>query len=265
MKIYISADIEGISGIVNWDEATRWKPDYPPFSAQMTKEVQAACEGSNNAGATEIWVKDAHGVGRNLDISQFPINTKLIRSFSGHPFCMMQELDDSFDAVMMIGYHSYAGSDGNPLAHTLETELAYLKINDEFASEFLINAYTASLVGVPVAFVSGDVGICEHVNQINSNIKTIGLNKGVGDSVISIHPQLAFNQIKDAVETCLKGDLKGCIIPLPESFKVELSFVNHSKAYKASFYPNMKKLSATTVLFETDDYFEVLRMLNFVL
>lgn len=69
MKIYISADIEGITGIVDWDEATRWKPDYPPFSAEMLKEVQAACEGANDGGAEEIWIKDAHGVGRNLNFA----------------------------------------------------------------------------------------------------------------------------------------------------------------------------------------------------
>lgn len=264
MKIYISADIEGISGIANWDEATRWKPDYPPFSDEMLKEVQAACEGANNAGANEIWIKDAHGVGRNLSFAGLPINTKLIRSFSGHPFCMMQEIDNTFDAALMIGYHSYASSDRNPLSHTLVTDLSYIKINDELTSEFLINAYTASYVGVPVVFVSGDAGLCEHVKQINANINTVGLNKGIGDSVISIHPQLAFNNIKEAVESSLKGELNKCIVPLPEWYKVELSFTNHSKAYKASFYPNMKKISATNVLFETDDYFEVLRMLSFV-
>lgn len=264
MKIYISADIEGIAGIVNWDEATRWKPDFPPYSDEMTKEVQAACEGANNAGTKEIWIKDAHGVGRNLSFSGLPINTKLIRSFSGHPFCMMQELDNTFDAALMLGYHSFAGSDGNPLSHTLETELSYMKINDEFASEFLINAYTAAYVGVPVVFVSGDMELCEHVNQINMDIKTVGLNKGIGNSVVSIHPQLAFSSIKEAVEASLKGELNKCIIPLPEWFKVELAFVNHSKAYKASFYPGMQKISATNVLFETDDYYEVLRMLSFV-
>ena len=168
MKIYISADIEGIAGIVNWDEATRWKPDYSPFCEELMKEVKAACEGANDAGAQEIWIKDAHGVGRNLNFGGLPINTKLIRAFSGHPFCMMQELNNSFDAVLMIGYHSYASSDGNPLSHTLETELSYLKINGELASYFLIKSCTASLVGVPVVFVSGVKGLCEHVNLIVS-------------------------------------------------------------------------------------------------
>lgn len=264
MKIYISADIEGISGIVHWDEATRWKPDYPPFNTEMQREVQAACEGANSSGAKEIWIKDAHGVGRNLSLNDLPTNTKLIRSFSGHPFCMMQEIDDTFDAVLMVGYHSYASSDENPLAHTLDTDLSYIKINGEYASEFLINTYTASLVGVPVIFISGDFGICKHAKNINNNIKTVSANNGVGNSVISIHPQMVFESIKKGVEEALKGDISKCNISLPEWFKIELSFINHSKAYKGSFYPKIKKISPTKLLFETDDYFEVLRMLSFV-
>lgn len=264
MKIYLSADIEGVVGICNWDEATRWKPDYPPFCEEMLKEVQAACEGANIAGAKEIWIKDAHGVGRNLNLNTLPMNTKLIRSFSGHPFSMMQELDNSFDAVLMIGYHSYAGSDQNPLSHTLETELSYIKINDEYASEFLINAYTASYVGVPVVFVSGDIGVCEHVNKINKNIETVGVNRGIGNSVISIHPQLAYDHIKSLVECSLKNDMSQCVIPLPDFFKIEISFLNHTKAYKGSFYPGIKKISSTNLIFKTSNYFDVLRMLSFV-
>lgn len=116
----------------------------------MMREVQSACEGANNTGTKEIWIKDAHGIGRNLNFNGLPINTKLIRSFSGHLFCMMQELDNTFNAVLMIGYHSFAGSDGNPLSHTLKDTVAYIKINGELASEFLINTYTASYVNVPV-------------------------------------------------------------------------------------------------------------------
>jgi D-amino peptidase len=265
MKIYISADIEGVAGIVHWDEATRWKPDYPPFSNEMLREVQAACEGANLVNTEEIWIKDAHGVGRNLDFSNLPENVKLIRSFSGHPFSMMQELDDTFDAVLMIGYHSYAGSDMNPLAHTLETDLSYVKINGEYASEFLINAYTASLLGVPVVFVSGDEGICENVKAINENIRTVPVGKGIGNSVISNHPNVVFKQITQMVGDSLKNDTNSCKIDLPAEFKVELGFVEHAKAYKASFYPGMKKVGAATLLFETKEYFEVLRMLNFVL
>jgi D-amino peptidase len=264
MKIYISADIEGITGTTNWDETSKWKPDYLPFREEMTKEVQAACEGANNVGAKEIWIKDAHGTGRNLDFNGLPSNTKLIRGFSGHPFLMMQELDNTFDAVLMIGYHSYAGSDESPLAHTLKTGMCYIKINGEYASEFLINTYTAAMVGVPVVFVSGDIGICNYIKEFNSNIRTVGVNKGVGDSVISPHPHVVCKDIKTGVQEALRGDIRNCRISLPKRFEIELSFAEHTKAYKGSFYPNMRKISSRKLFFETSDYFEVLRMLSFV-
>lgn len=264
MKIYISADIEGVSGIVNWDEATRWKPDYVSYLEEMMREVQSACEGANNAGAKEIWIKDAHGIGRNLNFNGLPVNTKLIRSFSGHPFCMMQELDNTFNAVLMIGYHSFAGSDGNPLSHTLEDTVAYIKINGELASEFLINTYTASYVNVPVVFVSGDVQLCKHAERINPHIKTVELNKGVGDTVICLHPQIANDRIREGVESSLKVSFTQCLIPLPSVFDIEISFNSHTKAYKVSFYPGMRKLTSNTLNFKTTDYFEVLRMLSFV-
>jgi D-amino peptidase len=264
MKIYISADMEGIVGIANWDETMKKHGDYPPFVEEMQKEVQGACEGAVSGGAKEIWVKDAHGSGRNLTFAGLPINTKLIRAFSGHPFCMMEGIDSSFDGALMIGYHSGGGYDGNPLSHTLDTEFSYIKINGIVASEFLINAYTASYVGVPVLFVSGDEELSEHVKSINPNIKALGVNKGFGKSVISSHPDLTITRIKETVEDSLKGDLKSCFIPLPESFEVEISFVKHVDAFKASFYPGMKKLSPTKVLFSSNDYFEVLRMLNFM-
>jgi len=265
MKVFISADIEGITGIVHWDEATRWKPDYPPYNDELLNEVRAACEGANQAGAKEILIKDAHGVGRNLNFSNLPDNVKILRSFSGHPYGMMQEIDNTFDAVLMIGYHSYGSSDQNPLSHTLDDNLSYIKINGEYASEFLINGYTASLENVPIAFVSGDYGLCEHVKEINPNIETVGLSKGIGNSAIGIHPNVAFEKIKHGVENKLKNKNDNCKISLPEKFNVEISFLNHTKAYRSSFYPGMVKKSSTNLLFETNEYFEVLRMLAFVI
>jgi D-amino peptidase len=75
---------------------------------------------------------------------------------------------------------------------------------------------------------------------------------------------LAVKQIKEGVESILKEDMSKCKINLPKHFKVELSYTNHWRAYKASFYPKMKQLSSTNVAFESDDYFEILRMLLFV-
>lgn len=265
MKIYISADIEGITGITHWDEAEKSKSDYQKFAKQMTDEVKAACEGAINAGADEIWIKDAHDTGRNIIAVDLPQTVRLVRGWSEHPYSMVQELDESFDALLMIGYHSFGGSSSNPLSHTLSSNLNYIKLNEEFTSEFLIHSYAAANVGVPVVFVSGDEGICMEVNKVNKNIKTVAVNKGVGNSVISIHPQLAVEKIKESVESILKGDIDKCKIELPDHFKVKISYKKHVSAFKASFYPGMKQISSTNVVFESDDYFEILRMLLFVI
>jgi D-amino peptidase len=265
MKIYISADIEGVTGSTHWDETEKSKADFNEFAVQMTKEVIAACEGAQSAGAKDIWVKDAHDSARNIDISMLPHNSKVIRGWSRHPFCMMQELDETFDGAIMIGYHSAGSLSGNPLSHTLNNSTVnYIKINEEIASEFLINAYTASFVGVPVVLVSGDEELCEAVNKTNSNIKTVAVKKGVGNSTISIHPELAVDRIKAAVKDILKGDYSDCLVALPDKFKVEIGYSNHKYAYAASFYPGAKLISPTNIVFEADNYFDVLRMLMFL-
>ena len=113
MKIYISADMEGITGVTHWDEVEHEKPlAYNQFQERMTNEVLAACNGANDVGAKEIWVKDAHYFGRNILAEKLPANVRLIRGWSGHPYSMVQELDESFDALLMLGYHSMAGHGG---------------------------------------------------------------------------------------------------------------------------------------------------------
>lgn len=263
MKIYISADIEGVAGIVHWNEASMDQADYQEFRVQMSNEVAAACEGALNAGATEILVKDAHGSGRNIIPSRLPEQAKLIRGWSEHPFSMVQELDESFQAAMMIGYHSWAGSNTNPLAHTLRGKLTYVKINERLASEFLLSYYTAALVNVPVVFVSGDEGICREATALNEMVRTIAVSQGVAGSTISIHPQLAVSRIKEGVELALKRDLSSFRVDLPPHFRMEMRFRDHADAYIASFFPGVTTVDPHTVSFESDGYFELLRLLMF--
>lgn len=264
MKIYISADIEGTTGITHWDEANKEKPDWKVYQEQMTNEVLAACEGALNAGATEIWVKDAHATGRNIIVSRLPVEVKIIRGWSGHPFCMAQGLDETFEAMMFTGYHSRAGADTNPLAHTFNSAPAYIKINATFASEFLVHSYIAAMLGVPVAFLSGDEGLCQDVKSLNEQIETVAVNQGIGDSTISIHPNLAVKRIREGVERALKRDLQACKIPLPASFMVEIRYKDSKKAYRASYFPGARQVDSHTIGFDTTRYFDVLRLLLFV-
>ena len=264
MKVFISADIEGITGTSHWDEADKKSSDYSEFQEQMTAEVIAACEGALQAGATEIWVKDAHATARNIIAAKLPQEVRLIRGWSGHPFSMVQELDETFAAMLMIGYHSPAGSDANPLAHTKSGSASHIKINDHYASESLLHAYAAAWVNVPVVFVSGDAGLCSEAESLIPNITTVAVKKGMGNSTISIHPHLALEKIRDGVQMAIEGDASRCDIDLPKHFMVEIKYKDHARANRSSFYPGASLKEPYTILFTSDDYFDVLVLLSFV-
>ncbi|MHC4599165.1 MAG: M55 family metallopeptidase [Planctomycetota bacterium] len=265
MKIYVSADIEGVAGATHWDETHPDKPDYAEFREQMTAEVAAACEGAIEAGAEEVWVQDAHEHGRNILASKLPEAVRMIRGWSGHPLDMVQELDESFAAVCMIGYHSPSGSDANPLAHSMTTVFTRLEINGAPASEFLIHAYAAALLDVPVAFVSGDEGLCREVKAVNPAIGTLGVKRGVGNATVSLHPAVAVRRTRKGVAEAVGSDLTAARISLPERFAVEMAYINPAKATRSSHYPGARLKDAHTVCFETEDFFEVMRLFHFTL
>jgi D-amino peptidase len=264
MKIYISADIEGITGATHLDETDKAKPDYTEFRQQMTAEVAAACEGALKAGAEEILVKDAHDSARNIIAAQLPPEARLNRGWSGHPYMMMDRLDSSFQAVVMIGYHSRAGSAASPLAHTMTGSNVYTKINGQFASEFTINSYTAALEGVPVVFVSGDAGLCADAAEFLPGITTVAVKEGIGRATTSIHPALAVERIRDGVYAALKQDITCCRLKLPEHFEVEIRYREQARAYAVSFFPGARLLDPSTIHFEADNYFSVLQLFTFV-
>ncbi len=263
-KVYISVDIEGCAGITHWDEADKTHPDYPEFREIMTGEALAAIEGAKAAGATEIWLKDAHSSGRNLLIERLPADVKIIRSWAGHPFCMVQELDDSFDAVVMIGYHSSAGSEANALAHTLSLDAAEIRLNGRRASEFLIHALAAASVGVPVAFVSGDAGLMSEMAQVNGAIHGCAVKEGAGQSTVSMSPAGARAAISAGVKAALTSDLAAFAVPLEPRYILEIAYQNPNLAARHQHYPGALHIGNRTIRFETDHYFDVLRMLNYV-
>ncbi len=265
MKVYISADIEGVANVTFGDETGHGKPGHEPAREQMTAEVAAACEGALATGADEIWVKDAHYQANNLIPGRLPKPVRLIRGWSGHPLSMMQELDGSFDAAMMIGYHARARAGASPLEHTFTGRASEIRVNDRPFSEFAFAAYAATHHDVPVALISGDEGVCAEATELCPQISAVPVKRGVGASTISIHPDAACERIRQAAETALAGDLPSRVISLPSRFSIDVVFRRHADAYAGSFYPGATLTDPSTVQFETDDYFEVLRMLSFLL
>jgi D-amino peptidase len=263
MKIYISADIEGVTGVDHWDEATKGRPGYEESVRQFSAEVNAACEGAIEAGAVEIVLQDAHDSARNLLLERLPEAVKVIRGWSDHPRCMAQELDESFSALVLVGAHSASGSAGNPLAHTFSLENASVRINGELASETRVLQYTAAYYGVPLVFLSGDRLVCEDALHINPGLTVVAVKEGIGNSVLSLHPAFSVKRIREGVAAALSAGIRKCRVSLPALFRVEIAYRHAGRAYKTGFYPGMSRKDDFTLVFETEDFFEVLRMFLF--
>lgn len=264
MRFFISADIEGVTGINSWSETDKGNPDYSEFREQMTREVIAACEGALAAGATEIVVKDAHDTGRNLQAKDLPKEVMLIRSWSRHPYSMVWGIEDGFDAVGFIGYHSPSGSNDNPLAHTMSSRMvSEMHLNGELCSEFLLHALVARTHGVVPVFLSGDTGLCKRVNKFDPQIETVATNTGTGNATLCIHPGLAVEKIRSGVEKALKKDMRSFSMAVPEQFILDTRFTKHIDAYRASHYPGAKAISAHVIRFESDTISDIMRFIMF--
>ena len=235
MKVYISADIEGCTFITDWKETEQGEEEYAQGRKIMTNEVVAACEGAIAAGATEIVIKDAHDSALNLIPYAFPEEATLIRGWTCTPESMVAGIDETFDAAVFIGYHSGAGFDGNPLAHTMNLANNYVKINGRPAAEFVLNAYTAAYFDVPVVFVCG-------VEELNK----------------------ACRLIKEGVTSALKNT-DACKIKSPDSFEMEISFKDPVKALRGSFYPGAKQLDSRTVTYTGRDIQDMMTARMFML
>ncbi|MDD3382425.1 MAG: M55 family metallopeptidase [Bacilli bacterium] len=266
MKVFISADIEGVNGITHWNETEATLPlYYNQFQHQMNMEVKAACLGAKDAKAETIFVKDAHDTARNLLAYELPDDIILHRGWNGGICSMMAGLDETYDAVVFVGYHSPSKASGNVLAHTMNTKISHIKINGEIASEFLINAYYAAYKKVPVAFLSGDKALTEYVKQVNPNIEIVATKDTDHGATFSLHPNITNKQIQETIKKSLTKDLSKNIVSLPSSFTIEVEYRTHAEAYSKSFFPKAKLIDSNKIQFKTKDYYDALVFMKFVL
>ncbi|HPF87321.1 MAG TPA: M55 family metallopeptidase [Candidatus Limiplasma sp.] len=264
MKVYLSADIEGTAGIVDWSETTADHPQYAYFQQQMTKEVAAACRGALDAGAAEILVKDAHGGARNIIPTMLPEQAKLFRGWNCSPEMMMAGIDESFDGVIFTGYHAAAGTSSNPLAHTMSLKIQSITCNGRLMSEFDINALIAAHYGVPVYFLSGDAGLCRAAREV-TNIHTVATNEGRDSGAITMHPNAAVEQIRESVSHALTQPKQEYLYPVAPYYQIEVCYKEHIPAAKAANYPGVIRKDAKTVCLEAVDFMEIIRAFFFIL
>ncbi len=264
MRIYISADIEGVTGVTHWEDTRLGHAEHAYAARQMTREVAAAAKAAFEMGATDVLVKDAHGSGRNLLLEELPERLRIHRGWDNSPYSMMAEVGSGFDAVLFVGYHSAGGADTNPLAHSFNSsKLERLQINGERASEFVFNYYLAARHGVPTLFLSGDEGLAKEARAFDDNIYSVGVKSAMGDSTLNVTPQKGAELIYDGVKLALtKKDIKP---KYPESFDAVFTFRHHQDALRASYYPGVERLDEVSVRFVTNDVLELARTKMFIM
>src|SRR5450755_868955 len=202
MKLYISADMEGVAGITAEEQTNPvGQPEYAYSCTLMTGEVRAACEGAAVAGATSILVNDSHWNMRNIIHEELPPDVVLIRG-AMKPLSMNQGLDASFDAAAFVGYHAPGGTQDAVLDHTYTDATLYeVSINGVICSEARINAGVAGAFGVPVVFISGDQHACEDARAFLPWAETVSVKRAIGRyAAASLSPTQSRAAIKAGIE-----------------------------------------------------------------
>ena len=174
-KVFISADMEGISGISASDQLSAEGAEYGRSRKMMADDVNAAIRGARAGGATTIVVNDSHGTMRNLRLEDLDANVRLI-SHSFKRSGMMEGLDESFDAVIFVGYHAKAGHPGGLFAHTGSGVVRDVRVNGTSMGEGGLNTTVAAWYGVPVVLVTGDDVAVKQVAEIATAARPSGGN-----------------------------------------------------------------------------------------
>lgn len=261
MNVYISADIEGISGVVNRSHTSPEGYDYQRARRLMTGEVNAAIRGAKAAGAKDILVNDSHGPMTNILIEELEAGARLLTG-AHKTYGMMQGLDESFDAVLLIGYHGRHNTPG-VLAHSYHGGVVQsIHLGELEVGEFEFNTLLAGAFGVPVVFVSGDQILAEQVRSFDSGIEALAVkiahNRYAADC---LSPTTVHGLMEAGVQKALEQDLKNLKInQLEGPVKLTVSFANSGMAEVCRGIPDIILTNPHSVLYEAKSIKEAYTM-----
>ena len=258
LKVFISVDMEGITGVVNWEETSRDGKDYDYFRRLMSLEANAAVEGALAAGATEVTVRDSHGSARNILPDLLHPRAKLIRDWSGGPHGMMDGIDDSYDAVIFIGYHARAGTPNALLEHTSSGNVLDFAINGISLPEAGFNALIAGVYGVPVAFVAGDSAICAQARDLFGGVETVAVKTGIGAAAFNVHPDVAQDMIRSGVREALSDISRLRPYRLDAPYTLRLRMKNETSVYNGAFFPGARRTGDWEITYMSNDFMQIM-------
>ncbi|MGQ9729835.1 MAG: M55 family metallopeptidase [Candidatus Zipacnadales bacterium] len=262
MKVYMTVDMEGVSGLVQWDPADRERE-----RELITADVNAAIEGAFAGGATEVLVGEGHANMRNLLPERLD---RRVRFLTGQPEPLnhMAGIDESFDVAMLIAYHARAGVLHGVMAHTYQFGVYSLKFNDIEVGELGTDAALAGHFGVPVGLVTGDHAACEEARELLGEVETVAVKQGISRSAAICLPlEEARTQITRAAARAIKrvDELQPFVLDTP--VEVELTFVDPSYADCVEHLWFVTRSSGRQIIYEAEDFqtaFELFNAIQFL-
>lgn len=260
-KVYISADMEGISGISSGDQLSADGGEYGRSRTLMVEDVNAAIRGALSGGAEEILVNDSHGSMRNLLPEDLDPAARLI-SHSFKRYGMMEGLDDSFDAVIFIGYHAKAGSSNGLFPHTGSGVLLDVRLNGRSLGEGGLNAALAAWHGVPVVLVTGDDVAVAEVRESAPNARGVAVKRALNVRAVELRPlEEAHEEIEEAARAAVAEAAQRPSRPAGP-FRVEMQFRDVTIPYVATAFEGIESDAPDTVAFTRETMPEAYRLIR---
>ena len=256
MKILISADMEGITGVTTWDQVTPGQTEYSRFRHVMTADVNAAVRGAFEGGADEVVIADGHWNGSNILVEELDSRAKL-NTGSPSPFSMMQGIDQSVDGVIFVGYHARQGSRMAVLDHTWSsTCIANVWLNEVLAGEYTMNAALAGHYGLPILMATGDQTVCKQMIEQFGALETVVVKQGTGRySAECLPPNITQQMIEQCAKHSVQRFLKKDAPPpfmLKAPIKVTVELQTSDMADRAMLLPGVSR-EDRKLIFTTED------------
>lgn len=262
-KVYISVDMEGISGVNSDNQTSAAGAEYGRARKLMVEDANAAIRGAFAGGATDVVVNDSHGSQRNLLPEDIDPRVRLIsHSFKRHG--MMEGLDSTFDAIIFVGYHAKAGSPRGVFAHTGSGVLLDLQINGQSVGEGGMNALLARWYGVPVVMVTGDDVAVEEQRTTVPNVRGVVVKRAINSRAVELRP---LAETRREIELAAKESVAAAKKSAPQrqsAYTVRMAFRDPTFPEVATAFREVKLVSPTSVEFTRDampDAYRLIRVL----
>lgn len=265
LKLYISADMEGVVGAVTGDQLGPQGFEYNRFREFMTEEVKAATEAAFEAGATEIVISDSHGNGENLLIEKLPSNVTIVRSWP-RPLMMMQGIDETFDGVIFLGYHTGTTNMSGVRAHTISSaRLADIRLNGTSMSEAGINAALAGHFNVPVIMISGDDAVVKEATGLLGNIEGAVVKWAISfHSARTLTPERAYQLIREKTKKAITRIKEFKPYKVKEPVQLDVRFKAYRPSEMLSYLSIVERTDSHSIRFMGRDIIEVSKFLEFI-